>query len=255
MNQELAFQLAFCYKAGFGGFRDEQTSMRMLHKSGRTQQELNATINQLRSPKLDRVVVAGTVYSGLLATGHISYINFTDQYRSSNKMEEADAEIRREIEDIEYCIGKDSHVWMISTGTLSRLCQARGLWEKAEKLEMQVMETSSRILGPGHLSTMTAISNLASTYYMQGRWKEAKGLQKKELKICGQRLGTEHPHTLNSKANLASIYRQRGRWEKAEHLERQIIETRERIQGLEHPSTLTGKLPHQPLTFPIDVRF
>jgi hypothetical protein len=49
--------------------------------------------------------------------------------------------------------------------------------ERSRKLEVQVMETSSRVLGVEYPSTLTSMANLASTYRDQGRWKEAEELE------------------------------------------------------------------------------
>ena len=49
-------------------------------------------------------------------------------------------------------------------------------WKEAEELEVQVMQTSLRVLGEEHPSTLTIMANLASTYRNQGRWKEAEEL-------------------------------------------------------------------------------
>jgi Tetratricopeptide repeat len=69
------------------------------------------------------------------------------------------------------------------------------------------METSLRVLGQDHPSTLTSMANLASTYRNQGRWKEAEDLQKQELEICLRVLGEEHPDTLISIENLAWIFK------------------------------------------------
>jgi hypothetical protein len=39
-----------------------------------------------------------------------------------------------------------------------------GWWKEAKELDVQVIETSSRVLGDKHLSTLTSVANLASTY-------------------------------------------------------------------------------------------
>jgi len=40
----------------------------------------------------------------------------------------------------------------------------KGQWRKAEKLEVQVMETLKRVLGPEHLDTFASMGSLAITY-------------------------------------------------------------------------------------------
>jgi len=115
-----------------------------------------------------------------------------------------------------------------------------GRWKEAEKLQMMVMETEKRVLGEEHPSTLTSMSNLASTYWNQGRWKEAEVLEVLVMETMKRVLGEEHPSTLTSMSNLASTYWNQGRWKEAEVLEVLVMETEKRVLGEEHPSTLTS---------------
>ena len=45
----------------------------------------------------------------------------------------------------------------------------QGRSKEAEKLEVKVIEASSRVVGEEHPNTLRAIGNLASTYWKQGR--------------------------------------------------------------------------------------
>ncbi|KAL9611396.1 MAG: hypothetical protein Q9167_003937 [Letrouitia subvulpina] len=115
-----------------------------------------------------------------------------------------------------------------------------GRWKEAEELDVQVMETTKRVLGEEHPDTLTSMANLASTYWNQGRWKEAEELEVQVMETTKKVLGEEHPATLTSMANLASTYWNQGRWKEAEGLEVQVMETRKRVLGEEHPDTLTS---------------
>jgi hypothetical protein len=53
----------------------------------------------------------------------------------------------------------------------------QGRWAEAEKLQVQVMGTRKKVLGPEHPLTLTSMNNLASTYWNQGRWTEAEKLE------------------------------------------------------------------------------
>jgi hypothetical protein len=55
------------------------------------------------------------------------------------------------------------------------------------------MEARKRVLGAEHHSTLTSISNLASTYGNQGRWKEAEELEVQVIEIRKRVFGLEHP--------------------------------------------------------------
>ncbi|KAF2679034.1 TPR-like protein, partial [Lentithecium fluviatile CBS 122367] len=98
-----------------------------------------------------------------------------------------------------------------SMANLASTYRNQGRWKEAEELEVQVIETSSRVLGEEHPSTLTSMANLASTYRNQGWWKEAEELEVQVIETRKRVLGEEHPSTLTSMANLASTYRNQGR--------------------------------------------
>jgi tetratricopeptide (TPR) repeat protein len=115
-----------------------------------------------------------------------------------------------------------------------------GRYEEAEELQMQVMQTSKRVLTDEHPSTLTSMNNLASTYSNQGRWKEAEELQVQVMQTSKRVLTDEHPDTLTSMNNLASTYMNQGRWKEAEELQVQVMQTMKKVLTDEHPSMLTS---------------
>jgi hypothetical protein len=66
-----------------------------------------------------------------------------------------------------------------------------GRWEEAEELFVQVMETSSRVLGSEYPFPLTNMANLASTYENQGRWMEAEELFVQVMETSSRVLGPE----------------------------------------------------------------
>ncbi|KAF2190064.1 FabD/lysophospholipase-like protein [Zopfia rhizophila CBS 207.26] len=131
--------------------------------------------------------------------------------------------------------GKTELLWKFG-----KCAHSDGRYKEAEKAFAQVMQIRKRVLGEEHLSTLTSMANLASTYRNQGRWKEAEELFVQVMETRKRVLGEEHLSTLTSMANLASTYRNQGRWKEAEELEVQVMETSSRVLGEEHPSTLTS---------------
>ena len=81
-----------------------------------------------------------------------------------------------------------------------------GLYNDAEQLDIQVLESKKRVLGVEHPDTLTAMDNLAWTYSQQGRATEAEELQLRVLESRKRVLGVEHPHTLTAMGNLAWTY-------------------------------------------------
>ena len=172
--------------------------------------------------------------------GHIIPTDLADHYLKSDKLEDAEAEIRQQIRDTASFAGKDSKIATFLIAELSTVLNAQGNWREAGELEVQVITTLKRVLGAENPDTLTCMFNLALTYRNQGRWKEAEELFMQVMKTSLRVLGAEHPSTLRNTANLASTYRDQGRWKEAEELDVQVMETRTRVLGPEHPSTLTS---------------
>ncbi|KAK4119091.1 hypothetical protein N657DRAFT_650498 [Parathielavia appendiculata] len=59
---------------------------------------------------------------------------------------------------------------------LASTYQNQGRWKEAESLEVQVMETSKRVLGEEHPDTLTSMANLAHTWKSQARLGDALSL-------------------------------------------------------------------------------
>jgi hypothetical protein len=73
-----------------------------------------------------------------------------------------------------------------------------------------VLEKRRRILSKEHLSTISAINNLASTLRDQGQLDEAATIKKKVLEKRRQILSEEHPNTISAISNLANTLRDQG---------------------------------------------
>ena len=67
--------------------------------------------------------------------------------------------------------------------------------DRAEELEVGVMETRKRVLGAEHPDALTSMANLASTYWNQERLQEALGLMSEYVSVQSERLGSGHPDT------------------------------------------------------------
>jgi hypothetical protein len=135
-------------------------------------------------------------------------------------------------------LGEEHEDVLNSTAILARAWSLEGRWEKAERLEVQVMEIRKKKFGHDHPDTLTSMASLALTFWNQGRWEEAEQLQVQVMKTRKSKLGDDHPNTLASISNLALTYCSQGRWGEAEELQLQVMETSKTKLGHSHPSTL-----------------
>jgi len=120
---------------------------------------------------------------------------------------------------------------------LGILYSAQGLYGRAREQEEKVVSYAKTNLGEEHPSTLTSMSNLASTLSRQGDYAGASALQRQVLELTQRILGGEHPDTLSSMNNLALTLSDQGDYAGASALQRQVLELRQRILGEEHPST------------------
>ncbi len=123
---------------------------------------------------------------------------------------------------------------------LGRFLSARGLEGQACKVKLQTVERAREALGEEHPDTLTAMGNLADTFYAQGKIEGAWELEQRVLEVRRRILGEEHPGTLTAMGNLANTLWAQGKLEGARELEQRVLEVRRRILGEEHPGTLTA---------------
>lgn len=104
-----------------------------------------------------------------------------------------------------------SGVSLMSMDNLAATYNDQGKWTKAEEMEVLVMETSKRVLGPEHPDTLMSVDNLASMYHNQGRWTKAEEMEVQAMETRKRVLGPEHPSTLTSMNDLAWMWKVQGR--------------------------------------------
>ncbi|KAH8707189.1 hypothetical protein GQ44DRAFT_628856, partial [Phaeosphaeriaceae sp. PMI808] len=76
---------------------------------------------------------------------------------------------------------------------------------EAEQLDVQVMETSKRVLGDEHPSTLTSMNNLAFTLKHQGSLSGALSLIEDCCELRTVILGPQHPSTISSRENSRNM--------------------------------------------------
>ncbi|KAK8143532.1 hypothetical protein G3M48_007092 [Beauveria asiatica] len=147
---------------------------------------------------------------------------------------------RQSAEILEELLGLDHSDTLTSLDNLALIYGYQGRWVEAERLEVQVLETSKMKLGADHPDTLTSMSNVAATYWNQGRLEEAERLEVEVMNAHMMKLGADHPDTLTSMSNIAVTYWDQGRLEEAERLGVKVMKARMMKLGADHPETLTS---------------
>ena len=114
-----------------------------------------------------------------------------------------------------------------------------GRYPEAEKLEIQVLDATNRILGVEHPDAIRAMGTLASTYQSLEKYTEAEKLKIQVLDARNRIFGEEHSDTIYSMGSLVLTYRSLGKYTEAAKLETEFYEIMNRVPGAETPHTLT----------------
>ena len=113
-----------------------------------------------------------------------------------------------------------------------------GRRDEALKLREEVLPLRRKVLGPEHPDTLSAMNNLALSYFDAGRRAEALKMREEVLKLRRKVNGPEHLDTLRAVQNLAFSFLEAGRSAEALKLREELLLLRRKVQGPGHPDTL-----------------
>ena len=238
-TSNLAFQLAFCYKLGFGRSHDENKCVEWLSRSNRDRKDLDSEIGFVKAQRSWQFMSKNAFL--LNEKGFLDWAYFSE-HQSLQQLQTAEVQYTQEIEDMQDILGKNHPVVLILRTTLALLVERKGDFQRSHDIQLQLMNDliSDPDYGPDHVSSLTSISNLASVLSTLGDFDKAEEMHRIVLSKSQGKPGGEDPHTLASANNLATIMQQKGEYKEAEKLQRQTLERRERMLGKRHSATLTS---------------
>ncbi len=237
LNRKVAFQLALCYKLGFGVEKAEHTSMSALHSAGKTKADLEEALD--RCSKGQNYADQTAVVKELTRKGHLPLIEIGFYYLHAGNLEEAESQLKREITDHQVSLGDKSDITLTLKCALSSLWVLQKRWEDAEKLQVDIVQTSMQSgMHPHHPSLLAAINNLAFVYLQREDWIHAEKLLLKLQEVDKKALDAAHLTSLHIAGNLAGVYKAQKRWDVAEQSELQALEISMAQLGPEHATTL-----------------
>ena len=113
-----------------------------------------------------------------------------------------------------------------------------GRWKEARDIQEQVLKAQTISLGPKHMQTLSAMTDLAWSYWNLGRPSEALKLQQQVMNVGLEAYGPADPTTLKAMDNLASTLWLCGQMAEAEELGIKAMNGMDKILGRGHPDTL-----------------
>ncbi|KAI1096930.1 hypothetical protein F5B19DRAFT_435203 [Rostrohypoxylon terebratum] len=257
-HPEVAFELAFCYKTGFGVNADWTKADTYLRYSGRQSGELN---NLLTIDKPEPLSKSDSLARVAMAGGYIGSVGYGLTGLSPEDLSQIEENSSREISDVERAYPSGSwalkvhklnylrvlHAKMdfaravplaselfsssidddprtddiysiVSKSELADILEKQSSYAKAEMLGKQVVQYWEATHGTDNIATITTMNNLASIKTGYGKLAEAYDLSRKVLDSCERLLSSSHPNTLCVACNLAAILQKQGKYKDARSL-------------------------------------
>jgi len=123
-------------------------------------------------------------------------------------------------------------------GTLAKTYLGLGEYNPAETHARKALEIDQRELGPDHLSTCQALTNLTGVLVKKARFTEVEPMLKQALEHHEQLFGRTHEVTAQTIDNLTQLYAAMERSEEAITLAKELLDIRTATIGEERIETL-----------------
>ncbi|KAM9874621.1 Kinesin light chain 5 [Verticillium dahliae] len=133
-----------------------------------------------------------------------------------------------------------------ATGSLTLECKAglvstllkNGIWWRAQKLSLGVLEAMRETLGDEHPNTLSIRMDHAMTLVGQKQWKEAEALFRELVEANARVFGESHRQTLAAMTQLGNILEDCARWEEAEHILIDVMKRSRTSLGRDNPDVI-----------------
>jgi len=117
--------------------------------------------------------------------------------------------------------------------TMGKVFMELGLYDRAEALLRDALETRRRVLGE-HPDVALTLHTLATVRYARGDYAGAEVLFREALSMKRRLLGNDHPEVAKTLNNLAIVLWEKGSYDGAEALYRESLAMRRKALGNEH---------------------
>ena len=236
-----AFQLALCYRLGYGIPQDHAKAIDLLAISIRPEVDLDneiATIKHISGYGFNDLESRS---AKLFDDGYLFVWDFVDEYRRKGlKLIEVEEFYLRELSEMKCLLGNDSDVVRISKIILAKIHAMRGNHGEAERLRRELLQTSLEKSGHEGRETLHAKEDLGVALLKTGRFPEAENLLSSALVGMRKTLGSNHLATLTAQAHWCETLFIHGRHEEAASNYEEIHAGFSESMGAEHTGTMTA---------------
>ncbi len=233
-------QCAFCYEIGFGVARDTKRSHQILGSIDEHRLDFYYDLILFRLEE-QKSGLGDSTYVTLDREGQAQMIIIEETLPAHHSQENVELEYRDEISDVTAALGPNHKLVTILKSQLAAMLRRRGLYEKAEKLSLELLEANYH-KPENYTFLLIEYHNAALTLLLQEKLAAAAEMQMHVVERRKQMSGEEHPDTLKDVLLLAQIYEKQERWEEAERMAMHAMAKMKAIFGEDHLMTLVSMM-------------
>lgn len=175
-----AFQIAFCYKIGFGISSSEDQIRRWLGE-GRTLEDLEGELEIVRTASWS---YTDTV-TKLFDEGYSMQMDYVEVYQEAGIIQVSGTEYEREMRDMERVLGRLHPVIRRLKTVLADIYSRKGEFQLAETLhwEIKVQLEDDPEYGHEHVLTLQATTSLANVLIALAKYETAEEMYARNLGV------------------------------------------------------------------------
>jgi tetratricopeptide (TPR) repeat protein len=181
----------------------------------------------------------------LLGPRHRDTIRATNRFATAlaqaGRAPEAEALLRRNLEDGRRSLGPDDPITLEAGERLGSLLEHLGQLEEAEAVLRKNVDDRRRLLTPEHPDTLRSIYLLSRLLRQRRQFVEAEGLAYLYAHSIRCARGSNHPDLIAALANQGDVFSDQGQLVQAERYYRHAAAEAHRIHGDKHPSTVAAE--------------
>ena len=234
--EEVGFQLAFCYKVGFGVRKDENESRKWLLESKKHEADLELQLQLINSS--GRRYDPSRNFGLWFGRGHVSTLGDVQYYREKNRLDDIFSTQENEIDDWRTVLGSTHWMVLAREEEYFHILRSLGHWDKAEDLVRGMVKNLRAKLPSDDIRVLRAQYDLAAACMDQRKTDDAERLINEVLQKSDNNLTSDQTAILAHQNILASVYTAQGKIAKAIDLRSEVYTRFLGMLGENHIQTL-----------------
>ncbi|MCJ1315274.1 hypothetical protein MMC15_000591 [Xylographa vitiligo] len=166
---------------------------------------------------------------------HIIHVQSNERMIRAKYLENQESRTRSWLPVLQPRLDRDRALQLVKFSVIYTQC---GLFEEAEKLQLQVAEFANKMLGMENTRTMDIMLLLSYTYWQLTRGDEAADLQERVLMACIEVRGSDDLKTLQIMNMFGTSRWQQGRIPEARQIHETAVTGLKKVLGDDHVDTL-----------------